>query len=310
MKKIEKVTLIGMGSMGSFFAPGLFNTLGENFRIMADGERKERLSSKGVTINGVNYHFPVITPDSADGPSDLIIIAVKGYSLPQALEDIRNQVGPETILMPVLNGVDSENETAAVYGAENVLYAFMRISINMQDQKTDYNPKGGSVHFGDARNDPANLSENVQAVRHLFDESDIQYVIDEDMIHGMWFKFACNVAENMTCAMFDIPFGAFRENENANYFRRSAMAEVFRVANRLGIPLTREDFEEQDATIRTLPFNNKPSTAIDLEHKKHTEVDMFAGTVVRLGAECGVPTPFCDMFLHGIHLIEERNDGL
>ncbi len=310
MKKIEKVTLIGMGSMGAFFAPGLFGTLGENFRIMADGERRERLSSRGVTINGINYHFPIVTPDSADGPSDLIIIAVKAYSLPQAIKDIRDQVGPDTILMPVLNGVDSENELAAVYGAENVLYAFMRISINMQDQKTDYNPKGGSVHFGEAHNDPAHLSEKVQAVKSLFDESDIRYIIDEDMIHGMWFKFACNVAENLTCAMFDVPFGVFRENENANYFRRSTMAEVFRVANRLGIPLTREDFEEQDVTIRTLPFDNKPSTALDLENKKHTEVDMFAGTVVRLGAQTGVPTPFCDMFLHGIHLIEERNDGL
>ncbi len=310
MKKIEKVTLIGMGSMGSFFAPGLFRSLGENFRIMASGARKERLTSNGVTINGVNYHFPVITPDSEDGPSDLIIIAVKSYSLGQAMEDIRGQVGPDTILMPVLNGVDSEKELADVYGAENVLYAFMRISINMQNGKTDYDPKGGSVHFGEAHNDPGCLSEKVRAVKSLFDQSDIQYIIDEDMIHGMWFKFACNVAENLTCAMFDIPFGAFRDSDNANYFRRSAMAEVFRVADRLGIPLTREDFEEQEVTIRTLPYNNKPSTALDLENKKHTEVDMFAGTVVRLGAETGVPTPVCEMFLHGIHLLEERNDGL
>ena len=47
----------------------------------------------------------------------------------------------------------------------------------------------------------------------------------------------CNVAENMTCAMFGVPFGVFQVSQDANYFRRAAMEEVIQVANRLGIKI-------------------------------------------------------------------------
>ena len=102
---------------------------------MASGARKDRLEQKGVTVNGINYRFPIVTPEDNDGPSDLVIIAVKGYDLAQALKDIKYQVGPETIILPVLNGIDSEKQTADVYGQEHVLYSYMRVSIAMKDGK-------------------------------------------------------------------------------------------------------------------------------------------------------------------------------
>ena len=52
--KIEKVTLIGLGAMGVFFAPRISEKLGAGFRILADGARKERLEHKGVTVNQIN----------------------------------------------------------------------------------------------------------------------------------------------------------------------------------------------------------------------------------------------------------------
>lgn len=309
MKHINRVTLIGLGAMGVFFAPRISEKLGSGFRIMADGARKDRLEQKGVTVNGINYRFPIITPDAEDGPSDLIIIAVKGYDLPKALEDIRNQVGPDTIILSVLNGVESEEQTAARYGMEHVLYSYMRISVVMKDGKTDFDPHKGLIHFGDAQNDPDNLSENVLAVKELFDACDIDYRIDNDMLKGIWFKFMCNVAENMTCAMFGVPFGAFQKSSDANFIRRAAMWEVIHVANKLGIDIGQNEIDRQEHTLGRIPYHNKPSTLQDLEAGKHTEVDMFAGTVVRLGKELGVETPVCELFYHGLHIIEDRMFG-
>ena len=60
---IKNAALIGLGAMGVFFAPRMEEHLGrENFCVIAEGERKERLQTKGVTVNGVNYHFPICTP--------------------------------------------------------------------------------------------------------------------------------------------------------------------------------------------------------------------------------------------------------
>ena len=88
--------------------------------------------------------------------------------------------------------------------------------------------------------------------------------------------------------------------------RHKAMWEVIRIANKLGIDIGQNEIDRQEHTLGRLPYENKPSTLQDLEVGKRTEVDMFAGTVVRLGKELGVETPVCECFLHGIHLIEAR----
>ncbi|QHQ63203.1 2-dehydropantoate 2-reductase [Anaerocolumna sedimenticola] len=306
--EIKKVTLIGLGAMGVFFAPKLKEYLGnENFRVLADGERKERLQTKGVTVNGINYKFNFMTPDIKEDAADLIIMAVKDTGLSQAILDIRNQVGPQTQILCVMNGIDSEEKIAEVYGWEHVMYSYMRVSIVMKDGAADYDPELGKVYFGEAKN--TELTDRVKAVQNLFEASNIAYRIEADMIRGMWFKFMCNVGENLTCAMLGIPFGAYRVSDHANAIRLNAMWEVIRIANRLGIDLGEEDIKRQEPAIQRLPFANKPSTLQDLDNGRMTEIEMFAGKVVTLGKELGIETPLNWMFYHGIKVCEEKMQG-
>lgn len=304
--KIKKVALIGLGAMGVFFAPRLEAYLGrENFRVLADGERKERLEAKGITVNGVNHRFNIVSPEQQGDPADLIIMAVKYTGLTQAIADIRHQVGPRTIILCVMNGVDGEERLAAAYGWEHMLYSYMRVSIVMKDGVANFDPNFGKVHFGEAHNDEP--SEKVLAVKALFDAAGISYIIDPDMVKGIWFKFMANVGENLTCALLGIPFGAYRVSDHANAIRLAAMWEVIHIANRLGIDLGAADIERQEEQIQRLPFANKPSTLQDLENGRKTEIEMFAGKVVRLGEELGVETPLSWMFYHGIKVLEEKN---
>lgn len=302
---IKKVTLIGLGAMGVFFAPRLYTTLGKNFRVLATGERKERLTTKGVTINGDQYLFPIIEPDTMGDEADLIIMAVKDLGLDQAIQDIKNQIGPHTQILCVMNGIDSEDKLIQTYGAKHVLYSFMRVSIVMSDGVANYDPRLGRVYFGEKEN-TSQLSNPVLEVKELLDSCKIPSVIPEDMIHAMWFKYMCNVGENLTCALLGIPFGAFRTSEGANYLRLTAMREVMAIANKLGIPLSEEDITVQEKVIVNLPFPNKPSTLQDLEHGRKTEIEMFAGRIIELGKELGVPTPINEVFYHGIRTLEEK----
>ena len=307
MQKIKKISLIGLGAMGVFFAPRLAAAYPEGFRVIADGERKRRLDKRGVTVNGVNYKFPIITPDEKGDPADLILIGVKGYGLDQAIEDIRNQVGEETLIISLLNGVDSEEKLINSFGEKHVLYGYMRMSVVMKDGKADFDPYCGKIHFGEKLN--KEYSDRVLTVEEVFDKADIPYEIDEDMLKGIWFKFMCNIGENMTCALLGIPFGGFHVSDHANWVRIEAMKEVAAIAQKKGINIGKEEIEMQNKTILTIPYPNKPSTLQDLEAFKHTEIDMFAGTVIQMGRELGIPTPICEMFYHGIHVLEEKNDG-
>lgn len=313
MSKIKKISLIGLGAMGVYFAPRLANVYGKNFRIIAGGSRKERLETKGVTLNGKNYKFSIVTPEQTGDTADLIIVGVKGYALDQAIEDMKNQVGEHTLIMSLLNGVDSEDKLIQHFGEDHVIYCYMRTSIVMKDGVADFDPDKGMVHFGEKMNgtkDAPEYSERILAVKDVMDQAGIPYEIDEDMIRGIWFKYMCNVGENLTCALLGIPFGGFRISHHANWIRENAMREVLAIANKKGINLSEDDIVRQDGTVKKLPFPNKPSTLQDLEGGKHTEVDMFAGRVIQMGKELGIPTPICEMFYHGISVFEEKNDGL
>ena len=70
------------------------------------------------------------------------------------------------------------------------------------------------------------------------------------------------------------------------------------------------DIEQQGKRLKNVPAANKPSTLQDLEAGRKTEVDMFAGTMMRLGKKYGVPTPYNELFYHAIRVLEQKNDGL
>lgn len=305
--EMKNAALIGLGAMGVFFAPRMEEHLGrENFCVIAGGERKKRLEEQGVTVNGKNYRFPVCEPENGE-PKDLIIMAVKDMGFSQALQDIRRFVGERTQILCVMNGVESEEKVAAAYGWEHTLYSYMRVSIVMKDGTADFDPYWGKVHFGEACNEE--LTERVKAVGEVFERCDIPYEVDKDMVWGLWFKYMCNVGENLTCALLGIPFGAYGVSQAASSIRRAAMKEVQAVAEAKGIHISDEVMRGQDQTLLTIPYQNKPSTLQDLEAGRKTEIEMFAGSMVRMGQELGVPTSVCWMFLQGIHVLEEKNDG-
>ncbi|MFV0465534.1 MAG: ketopantoate reductase family protein [Lachnospiraceae bacterium] len=309
MKQIKKVSLIGMGAMGSFFAPRLYQAFGEDFHIIADKKRAEKLNASGVTINDKTYFFPITDPADTSEKSDLIIIATKGYSFDQAMEDIANQVKEDTLILGIINGIDAEEKLIARFGKEHVLYSLMRVSIVMKDLVTQYDPETGSVHFGESEhNIPGSYSERVKSVADVFDRAKIAYVIDEDMRRAIWYKYACNVSENLTCALLGISFGWFQKNEDANFIRKKAFLEVVAVAKAgFDIDFSDDDFIKQQQVFFNIPPQNKPSTLQDIEAGRPTEIEMFAGTMLQLGQKFSIPTPYCELFYHSIRILEQKN---
>ncbi len=308
MKHLNTVALIGLGAIGCSLAPGLLKAVGlENFRVIAGDARKKRLETDGMTINGENYHFNIVDPGEKATPADLVIVIVKYGSLPTAIKDIKNQVGDDTIIVSFMNGIDSEEQIAAEYGWERVIYGITRKSVVMQNGSCNYDPKNGWFILGEARNET--ISPRIEAMMDLFSRAEIPYKVEPDMIHSLWFKFACNVSENQTSAILGIPFGAWQVSDHANQIREMAFREVIAIANRKGIDLNEENLLWQRERLLHIPYANKTSTLQDIENGRTTEVEMFSGMVCRMGAELGIPTPINELFYHSIKVLEEKNAG-
>ncbi len=310
MREIKTVALIGLGGIGGYLASNLQRVIGkENVRIIAGGARKERIEKNGLIVNGEPMLFHVVAPEEETGYADLVIIITKSLGLREAVLQVKNQVGPNTIIMSPLNGIESEDIVAETYGYERILYSLARVSVTVTNQnELHFNPSFAHMEFGEKINEID--SERVVAVKTLFENAGIKSIIQKDMIFALWHKFMCNVAENQIAAILKIPFGAWHCDEHANHLREMAMREVIAIANKKGISLGEQDMVEQGERLKKINKDGRPSTLQDIEAGRKTEVDMFAGTVMRLGKEVGVATPVNEFMYHAIKVLEDKNDGI
>ena len=147
--------------------------------------------------------------------------------------------------------------------------------------------------------------ENLARVAAYFDEIQMPYTLEEDILHRLWGKFMLNVGVNQTCMAYETNYGgALREGSEANETMLAAMREVIALANAEGIHLTETDLDEYIAILRTLSPEGMPSMRQDGVSRRPSEVEMFAGTVIPMAARHGIPVPANTFLYEKIKKIE------
>ena len=138
--------------MGGMYAAH-FARAGFEVELVARGERAERLRA-GLTVNAEPLVASVIDIDQVQDaePADLLIFAVKDRHLADAITDAAAVVGPQTIILSILNGLDSEDRIAARYGNERVLLC---VALGMDAEREGHQIRfrqAGRLVFGRASN--------------------------------------------------------------------------------------------------------------------------------------------------------------
>ena len=303
--EIKSVALLGAGAVGSYIIWGLSKLPDIKFGIIAAGSRAARLRDEGCTINNVTYHPPVWSPQEAKGV-DLLIVALKYGALSGALASIREAVGPNTTVMSLMNGVDSEELIAAQVGAEHLLYSFIKVTSHKEADGYHFDPDATlGVIYGE-RFAPFE-SERVEAVRELFTDSWVNFRVTEHIQEEMWSKFRLNVCNNLPQAILGAGVGCYRDSVHMKAISDGLRRELEAIATARGIDLRIADAVSHGCAV---PATARYSTLQDLDAGRHTEIDMFSGALMRMGKELGIPTPYNEYTYHMIKALEEKNDGL
>ena len=303
MPEIKNVAILGAGAMGAHYAACFFEAPEFSTALIARGERFDRLQQDGLVVNGKHYAIPVVNPEQAASPMDLIIVALKHHHLSSAVHDLRNFVGPDTLLLSVMNGLDSEETLTAAYGAEKVVYA-MTVGIDaVREGNQVVYSKPGTVYFGEAEN--TTLTERVRRIQSAFDRAGIAHTTPTDMIRWMWWKFMVNVGVNQASAVMRAPYSVFQTLPDAQAVMEALMREVIQVAQVAGVNLTEQDLTDWYKFLNTLSPQGKTSMLQDIEAGRKTEVELFAGKMVSLGRQYNVPTPVNQTILDIIHVLEK-----
>lgn len=287
---IKTVSIIGMGALGILYGSHLLNHMPKkDLRIIADKDRIIRYQRDHIFCNGECCKFNYMSPEETCEPADLLIFSVKYNGLDEAIEAVKNQVGPNTIILSLLNGISSEAIIAKTFGEDKILYCVAQgmDAVRVGNHLTYEHM--GTLIFGDRNK--GEITPRTKSVAEFFTSMDVPYQIDSNMAKRMWGKFMLNVGVNQTAAAYVCNYGGIQKDGPERKIMISAMREVVTLSKKAGIDLTEDDINYWLNVISPLNPDGKPSMQQDIEAKRHTEVELFAGTVLKMGAEYGLETP-------------------
>lgn len=302
--KIRKVALIGAGAIGAYLIWSFNGVPNITFTAAAEGARKARLEHDGIVINGEHYPLLVQEPSQA-GHQDLIFIATKYGALEDAISMLPPLVGPNTLILSLLNGVDSEARIAQAAGPEHIVHSVIRIASRRTQGEVRFDPErviGLSFGLPDAK---PSEQWKLDALSALFANTRLHWNLSEHILTDIWVKYASNIANNLPQAVLGTSASLYANSEHGRFLAQKLWSEVVAVAAAQGVQLA------EDVLIFPGQFTSaKYSTLQDLEAGRHTEIDMFAGQMLRMAEKAGIAVPYCEYTYHAIKALEEKNDGL
>ena len=310
MKPIENVAIVGFGSLGAMYAACFGAAMGpERVFVVADAARTERYRAEAATFNGEPIRVTYLTYEEAAEraavqPFDVVLYAVKYGALPEAIEQSSPLVSLDTAVISVLNGITSEEVLAERFGWDRVLLC---IAQQMDSRKVGAVVTAGCVGvMALGVRDPEDAAQraNLARVTEWLAAIEQPFITPADIQHQLWGKLICNVGVNQACAVYDCCFNGIHVPGEAREAMIAAMGEVAAVGRACGIALTDDDVAYWLDIIDHLNPAGMPSLRQDVLARRPTEVELFSGTINRLGAAHGIPTPQNERFYAAIKELE------
>lgn len=301
MKEITTSAVLGLGALGILFgAPMQAHARDGGFCVIADENRIARYEAEPVVCNGKPCTFNYCAPDCGK-PVDFILVAVKATVLETALPALDRFVGPDTVILSMLNGITSETRIEARYPGHTLWSVAIGMDATRRGRTLQYK-SAGRIQFGER---DGQITPRVAAVAAYLTACGIENEPCSDILYKQWNKLMINDGLNQAAAAFDLCYGGLRAPGAAHDQMLAAMHEVIALANLEGVPLPPDNAEVWLAA--NLPHfgeDSMPSMRQDVLAKRPTEVEEFAGIVRKLGKQHALPTPANDFFYDKIREIE------
>jgi len=289
-----RYAIIGTGGIGGYLAAKLV-AAGAGVAVLARGAHLAALREGGLKLREADSETTVrpavATDDGAElGIADVAVFAVKGQDLATAIETARPAIGPQTLALPFLNGVEADTMLAGAYGAERTLIGIAHVSafIAAPGVIQIASPYASFFIGGlDGRQDAPGVARIIDGFR----QAGIDAPERKDVRVDLWQKFVFLTALSATTAGARVDIGTVRDTPELWALFARLAGETAAVARARGIALADNAVERAIKLTEKLPAEVRASLAHDLAAGKPLEIDWLSGAVARLGVEAGVETP-------------------
>ncbi len=294
-----RIAIFGSGSVGGYFG-GRLAQAGQDVVFIARGEHLNALLKRGLRVDSINGNFVVKPVQATDDPStigivDLVIVGVKAWQVSAAAEAMRPMVGPETVVLPLQNGLEAPEKLSEVIGDRHVLGGLCGLFCYVAGP-------GHIVHagmdpfvkFGELDNQ---RSQRVERLLDMFKSAGVTAIVPPDIRVAMWMKFLTIAAWSGMGAVTRAPAGIWRSLPETRRMAEQSLREIIAVAAALGVSLPENALETTMAIYDGQVPESTASLQRDVMQGRPSELDAQIGAVVRFGQQAGVSTP-CNIFIY------------
>jgi 2-dehydropantoate 2-reductase len=291
-----RILVIGAGALGGYFGACLVRA-GRDVTFMVRPGRAAQLARTGLQVTSPHGDFTVpvttISPEGICAPFDLILLGVKSYSLDEAMDQFAPAVGPDTAILPVLNGMVHIDRLSAKFGAKHVLGGVANISagLDSEGRVTQFIPIHDLI-FGEVT---GGSRERIRALEAAVCGAGFDARASDTVMHNMWEKFAqLGLGAGITCLM-RTSIGDVLAAPGGREAMFALYDECRAIAAAAGFPPRPVTVEFAHRLITTVGSPVKWSMLRDIERGSTTEGEHILGDMVARASALGVPAPILNL---------------
>jgi 2-dehydropantoate 2-reductase len=293
-----RIGIIGIGGVGGYYGGKLamkYAGTGEHEEVFyARGAHLAAIRKDGLkllTVDGEYAAMPTLATDNPAemGKLDLAIVCTKSYGLEEAAKAIAGNLSDDSVVLPLLNGVDISERLRAVLPRGVVLYGGVFISSAIQAPGLVKQVGGtGQLFFG-----PANKAdvEKFRPIERLLKEAGIKAELSADALLPLWTKYIFIGPMAGVTSLTGGSFGEVLGNTDDRAMIEGMMREVEAVARKRGVNFPADIVQSSLGKASAFAPATKTSMQLDYERGNRTELDIFIAYMVKAGKELGVPVP-------------------
>jgi len=292
-----KIAVLGLGGVGGYFGGKIAlkyaGSPSHRVIFLARGPHLAAVRDRGLTVRAVEGTF-VARPDLATespaeaGCCDLILLCVKEYDLVAAATEIVPLLQENTVVIPLLNGVDIAERLRSLLPRGVVLSGCVYISSFIESPGV-VRQVGGSCQLIFGPDD--GRAEAYRSLETFLKGAAIKAELSTDIAVHLWTKYLFVSPMAGVTSLMKMSFGEILGDEQGRETVLGLMREIERLARAKGIALPADGVVEAMATVKRFPPEARSSLQLDYQKGGRTELELFIGYAVRAGHTSGVPVP-------------------
>jgi 2-dehydropantoate 2-reductase len=294
---LMKIAVVGLGGVGGYFGGKLAGKYAgspeHTVVFIVRGANLAAIRREGLLLKTVEGIFRVMPDLATDRPAeagscDLVFFCVKEYDLETAAAGLDPLLHENTVILPVLNGVDIAERLRSIIPRGRVLSGCVYISSFIEAPGV-VRQVGGTCQLVFGPDD--GRAEAYRPLETFLKKGEIKADLSANIAVPLWTKYLFVSPMAGVTSLMGLCFGDVMADEKGRAMVRGLMAEIAHLAGAKGITLPMDSVESAIAKIERFPPETKSSMQLDYEKGGKTELELFIGFAVRAGRPLGVPMP-------------------